>query len=207
MKSSVTVVDYGMGNIWSICSAIRYLGFNPIVSSSPTEIEAAGVIVLPGVGSFRTAMESLRSRRIDEGLREAIKGRGSKILGVCLGMQLLAQFGSEDGETEGLGVIDGRVDRFDPTTMGELKVPHIGFNEVFSSNKSILFKSIPQSSDFYFVHSYRMLADVDNGGMSVCRYGETFVAAYEHLNIFATQFHPEKSQTNGLLLLQNFLNI
>ncbi len=202
---SVIIVDCGIGNLWSVRSALRYLGYDVIVSSDPKEIAQADVLILPGVGSFRKAMEALRTSHIDEAIVEAVKGRGRKILGICLGMQLLANFGAEDGETAGLGLIPANVERFAVEAMGRLKVPHIGFNQVRSESRSFLFKGISSSAYFYFVHSFRLLADGLPGHAGLCDYGETFLAAYENENIFASQFHPEKSQTNGLKLLKNFL--
>lgn len=205
MGIRVTIVDYGIGNLWSVCSALRYLGHDALVSCQPSDVAKADVLVLPGVGSFRKAMEALRESRMDEAIEEAVRGRGRKILGICLGMQLMANRGTEDGDTAGLGFIPTTVERFDPKTMGALKVPHIGFNRVTSEASSTLFQGIAASADFYFVHSYRLLADGLPGHHGICHYGQDFLAAYEHENIFATQFHPEKSQTNGLRLLRNFL--
>lgn len=206
MPQLITIVDYGAGNIWSVRSALNYLGYNSVVSCLPSEIENADVLLLPGVGSFRNAMLTLQNRKINEALLEAVSGRGRKILGICLGMQILAAHSSEDGETDGLGLISTKVERFDVDVKSGLKIPHIGFNKVLSEDQSILFNGIAPSSDFYFVHSYRLLPDRLPGFHGLCRYGKDFLAAYEYENIFATQFHPEKSQTNGLKLLKNFLN-
>jgi imidazole glycerol-phosphate synthase subunit HisH len=206
MSQRITIVDYGIGNLWSVSSALHYLGYDSVVSSTPSEIANADVIILPGVGSFRKAMLALRNSRLDEAILEAVSGKGRKIIGICLGMQLLAIHSTEDGETEGLGLISTQVEQFNIDSIGRLKVPHIGFNEVRSQEQSILFKGIAPSSDFYFVHSYRLLAGGLPGRHGICHYGQDFLAAYEHENIFATQFHPEKSQTNGLKLLKNFLD-
>jgi glutamine amidotransferase len=206
MNVRVTIVDYGIGNLWSVRSALRYLGHDSVVSSTPSEVAQADALILPGVGSFRKAMLALRSSQLDEAILEAVTGKHRKILGICLGMQLLAMRGTEDGETAGLGLISTDVERFDSEAMGRLKVPHIGFNKVCSEDQSVLFQGIASSADFYFVHSYRLLADGLSGRHGFCHYGQDFLAAYEHENIFATQFHPEKSQTNGLKLLKNFLD-
>jgi glutamine amidotransferase len=205
MSGKVIIVDYGMGNLWSVLSALRYLGAEPIVSGDPAEVAGADALVLPGVGSFHRAMHALHSRGLVEALSEAVVNRRSKILGICLGMQLLAQSGKEDGECQGLGFIPGTVERFTPQELGPLKVPHIGFNQVTASPRSRLFAGVASPADFYFVHSYRLLNRTSSGEAGLCRYGIEFLVAYEHDNIFATQFHPEKSQTNGLLLLNNFL--
>lgn len=205
MLGQVIIVDYGMGNLWSVRSALRYLGADPIVSGDPAQVAAADTLILPGVGSFRKAMDALHAQDLTEALTEAVLGRKGKILGICLGMQLLAEKGTEDGECQGLGLIPGSVDRFTLEELGSLKVPHIGFNHVSATQQSRLFKGIASPADFYFVHSYRLLAPDLPGEPGLCRYGIEFLAAYEHENIFATQFHPEKSQTNGLKLLNNFL--
>ncbi len=205
MSGQLLIVDYGMGNLWSVQSALRYLGRDPVVSSDPAQVAAADTLILPGVGSFHKAMDALHAQELTEALAEAVLGRRRKILGICLGMQLLAEKGTEDGECQGLGLIPGSVDRFTREELGLLKVPHIGFNHVSATQQNRLFKGIASPADFYFVHSYRLLAADLPGEPGLCRYGVEFLAAYEHENIFATQFHPEKSQTNGLKLLNNFL--
>ena len=205
MSKKITIVDYGIGNLWSVSSALSYLGHDSVVSTTPSEVANADVLILPGVGSFRKAMLALRKLHLDEAILEAVKGRRRKVLGICLGMQLLASYSTEDGESAGLGLISTGVGRFDSGTMGRLKVPHIGFNQVSEKGQSILFKGLVSSADFYFIHSYRMLADGLTGHHGICNYGQDFLAAYEHENIFGVQFHPEKSQTNGLKLLKNFI--
>lgn len=204
-EKKVTIVDYGMGNIWSVLSALHYLGIRASISEDPDVVSNAEILLLPGVGSFRKAMIALESRNLGEAINQAVTTRGSRILGICLGMQLLGEASSEDGETLGLGLIPARVDRFAPGEIDKNKVPHIGFDVVTSRADSRLFKGLAPDSDFYFVHSYRMLPQGLDGKTAICRYGIDFLAAYEHENIYATQFHPEKSQTNGLMLLKNFL--
>ena len=201
----VTLIDYGMGNIWSVISALKYLGCNVIVSSDPDVIKEAETLLLPGVGSFRKAMESLRNLKLDQAIIESVQGDGKKILGICLGMQLLGSRSSEDGETVGLNLIPASVEEFSMKDVGAHKIPHIGFDQVSSRAEAKLFQGLPESPDFYFVHSFRMLPTGLSGISATCRYGTDFLAAYEKDNIFATQFHPEKSQTNGLMLLRNFL--
>jgi glutamine amidotransferase len=205
MSIRVSIVDYGISNLWSVRNALHYLGYISEVCTMPSEVTQADVLILPGVGSFHKAMQALRKSQLDLAILEAVTVKRRKILGICLGMQLLAKRGKEDGETTGLGIISTDVNRFDFDAIGRLKVPHIGFNQVHSDLQSILFRNISKSADFYFVHSYRLLQDDLPGIHGICHYGENFLAAYEHENIFATQFHPEKSQTNGLKLLKNFL--
>lgn len=205
MNSSITIIDYGMGNIWSVLSALRYLGCNPVVSNDPNIIARAESLLLPGVGSFRKAMVTLCQSGLDQAILESVQEKGGKILGICLGMQLMGSRGSEDGEMTGLGLIPNPVDMFSAQEVGSNKIPHIGFDLVHSKPGSKLFQALPEAADFYFVHSYRMLPEGLSGKTATCVYGTEFLAAYEHGNIFATQFHPEKSQTNGLVLLKNFL--
>ncbi len=204
-NKTITIVDYGMGNLWSVLNALRYLGCNPKTSSDPDEIARADSLLMPGVGSFRKAMIALQQKGIDQAIAEAVKIKGRKILGICLGMQLMGLSSSEDGETLGLGFIKSTVDKFTLDEIGANKLPHIGFDLVHSQPGSHLFNDLPNAADFYFVHSYRMLPTGLSGNPATCRYGIEFLAAYEQDNIFATQFHPEKSQTNGLILLKNFL--
>lgn len=204
-KPSITVIDYGMGNLWSVLSALRYLGCNPTVSSDPDEIANAESLLLPGVGSFRKAMIALQEKGLDQAIVEAVQIKGCKILGICLGMQLMGISSSEDGDTPGLGLIKGMVDKFTPKEVGMNKMSHIGFDLVRSQPDARLFKGLQQAADFYFVHSYRILETGLSGKSATCHHGVEFLAAYEQDNIFATQFHPEKSQTNGLILLKNFM--
>lgn len=202
---NITVIDYGMGNLWSVLSALRYLGCNPSISGDPNKIASANSLLLPGVGSFRKAMIALQGKGLDRAIVEAVQIKGRKILGICLGMQLMGTSSSEDGDTPGLGLIKGTVEKFTPQENGINKIPHIGFDSVHSQSDACLFKGLQQVADFYFVHSYRMLSAGLSGKAATCHYGVEFLAAYEQDNIFATQFHPEKSQTNGLILLKNFM--
>ena len=206
MSPGITVIDYGRGNIWSVISALRYLGCNPIICSDPDEIVQAESLLLPGVGSFRKAMETLQQTGLDQAIVEAVKIKGSKILGICLGMQLMGSCGSEDGDVTGLGLIPNSVDMFTAQEVGTNKIPHIGFDIVRHTSDAHLFRGLPDAADFYFVHSFRMLPDGLSGKTATCLYGVEFLAAYEQDNIYATHFHPEKSQTNGLMLLKNFLS-
>jgi len=201
----LVIIDYGMGNLWSVVSAFRYLGIEPEISSDPDLVLSSNALILPGVGSFRKAMEVLQKSHLDEAIGEAVKVKGSSILGICLGMQLLGNHGTEDGNTKGLGLVSNPVEKFTGQELGKNKLPHIGFNSVAFSEREGLFRDLPENSDFYFVHSYRMLPDGLNARTAICHYGTKFLAAFEIDNICGTQFHPEKSQTNGLTLLNNFL--
>jgi imidazole glycerol-phosphate synthase subunit HisH len=204
-RQRVTIIDYGMGNIWSVTSALRYLNCEVVVSSDPLAIQKAESLILPGVGSFRKAMKALRDMNLEAPIIESALVRKVKFLGICLGMQLMGVNSTEDGLTSGLNLIPSKVDKFSPAEIVERKVPHIGFNQVNIDSSGNLFKGISGNQDFYFVHSYRMLPPDSQGIVSTCNYGIDFLAAYESQNLFATQFHPEKSQSNGLKLLDNFL--
>lgn len=204
-QKTVTIVDYGMGNICSVASAFDYLGCELLITGDPDSVAGADILVLPGVGSFRKAMASLRERKLDSALLHAVLNRKRKILGICLGMQLLGDRGFEDGDTPGLGLIPARVERFSTDEVHGSKIPHVGFNSVNVPPGSRLMAGLAAKADFYFVHSYRMLPDGLPGLAANCVYDIEFLAAYEQANIFATQFHPEKSQSNGLLLLKNFI--
>lgn len=195
-----------MGNIGSIVNAILYLGYRPIISNDANQINKADSLLLPGVGSFRKAMVMLQKTGIDQAILEAVQVKKRKILGICLGMQLLGAYSFEDGYTPGLNLIAAPVERF-PEQAGGQKVPHVGFNTAIIAQNSCLFKGLSDTADFYFVHSYRMISNELIGKMTVCHHGGPFLAAYEQDNLYATQFHPEKSQSNGLVLMKNFLDM
>jgi glutamine amidotransferase len=204
-KQKVTVIDYGMGNIWSVTSALKHLNCETIVTSDALEIKKAKLLILPGVGSFKKAMNAIRELKLEDSILESAVDRKVKFLGICLGMQLMGIDSTEDGNTKGLSLIPSRVDKFSLSEVANRKIPHVGFDQVKCDSDSILFKGISGNKDFYFVHSYRMLPTDSASTIATCDYGINFLAAYESDNLFATQFHPEKSQTNGLKLIDNFL--
>jgi len=206
-KVSASVIDYGMGNIHSVISAIEYLGVNAKLVSEPEELEQSEFLFLPGVGSFRKGMESLKERGLDTAIRTAVLERKSKILGICLGMQLMGKQGMENGSTVGLGLISNKVDKFANHEVGQLKLPHVGFNSIAIKDTNGLFKGLSSPSDFYFTHEYRLLVGEMEGRYATCTYGIDFLAAFEMNNICGVQFHPEKSQSNGLILIKNFLSL
>lgn len=200
----VVIVDYGMGNIFSIQSALKYLGVKTKLSGVVSDILEAERIVLPGVGSFRRAMANLKAKGLDTVLRESALEKKIPLLGICLGMQLLGQSSTEDGFTKGLSFINAPVERFsseDPA----IKIPHVGFNTVTTKENSVLFKGLPRETDFYFTHSFYMNCNSNSHVSGTCHHGNTFAAGIEKENIFGTQFHPEKSQSNGLIVLKNFV--
>lgn len=204
--SATVIIDYGFGNIGSVQGAVEHLGHDAIVSDDPEFIKNQRSLVLPGVGSFFAAMMALRNTGLDESLRLAVLECGAKILGICLGMQLLAEFGTEGGGTKGLGLAPGRVGRF-VSCESDAKELHIGFSGVTCQTPGQLLRDIPSGTDFYFVHEYRLAPENFDSSwtLGLADHSEQFVALFERDNVFGVQFHPEKSQTNGLALLKNFL--
>ena len=201
----IVIVDYGMGNLFSIQAAIHYLGAESMISADPSVIQNAPKLILPGVGSFKKAMINLQKDDLGRIIKESVLKRQTPILGICLGMQLLGLSSTEDGLNDGLGFIDSPVERFDDKANSNLKVPHVGFETVSVVRKSKLFEGLEPQIDFYFTHSYRIAFKQQPYAIGTCFHGETFVAAFEKGNICGTQFHPEKSQNNGLALLNNFI--
>ena len=200
----IGIVDYGMGNVRSLFNAFEYIGCDVFVSGDPNELRRAERLLLPGVGAFGDAMAVIRERGLDQMLEEEVLKAGKPMLGICLGMQMLAKKSTEHGEHDGLGWLDASVVRFD--LPAEFKVPHIGWNDLQLVCDHPLFQGLGESPSFYFVHSFHMqclqLTDV----LATCDYGIKFTAAVHRNNIIATQFHPEKSQDNGLKVLENFLS-
>ncbi|MBI4559556.1 MAG: imidazole glycerol phosphate synthase subunit HisH [Candidatus Hydrogenedentes bacterium] len=201
---TVAILDYGMGNLDSVARAVEECGGNPLVTEDPGSIAKAASIILPGVGAFADGMRELRARGLDSVLSEEAVEKKIPLLGICLGMQLLARKGNEGGETEGLGLIGGEVRRLQPDTP-EARIPHIGWNEVELECSCPLFSGIPSNTDFYFVHSYHFYPDRDEAVVARTPYCGRFASCIQRENIFGVQFHPEKSQRPGLTLLRNFL--
>jgi glutamine amidotransferase len=202
-SATITIVDYGMGNIGSVCAALDQLGARHLVSNRRADLRDVAGIVLPGVGAFRAAMESLRALDLVDELHEQVIGRETPFLGICLGMQLLAQDSVEGGFATGLGWIDGHVLAMQPA--GSLRVPHVGWNALEPRQPSVLFDRLDDDAHFYFDHSYHLQCDAGLVAAH-CHYGESYVAAIQKAHILGVQFHPEKSQRNGLKLLRGFLN-
>ena len=195
----ITVIDYGVGNLFSMCNALRKTDAAVEIAKTPAEILASDGVVLPGVGNFGAAAAKLRPVR--EAVREAAMN-GIPLLGSCLGMQLLFD-GSDEGEGEGLGLLKGWIKRFD----SGLKTPHMGWNTVNAAHESQLLEEIPKSSYFYFVHSYYPIPNNSEDTLATTLYGESFTSIVEHENIYGCQFHPEKSGKPGAALLSNFVEI
>jgi len=203
----ILVIDYGMGNLRSIEKALRAAGADFKVSHNKSDITSAESLLLPGVGSFGEGMQSLKKLGLIEPIKAAVLESKTPILGVCLGMQLLFKT-SEEGGAAGLGLIDGKVNKFSFSGGANLKVPHMGWNDVFGQDmKTIpLFKDIAEHTNFYFVHSYHAVLE-ETIPHALTTYGYDFVSAVQKNNIFGTQFHPEKSQKKGIEMLKNFVSI
>lgn len=196
-----------MGNLRSVQKAFEKVGCDAIITNDHDTIRDADKIVLPGVGAFKDGMKYLKELDLIELLNEEILVKKKPFLGICLGMQLIANKSYENGKTNGLAWVDAEVINFDFSNQKKtLKVPHVGWNEVSYKNQNILFDGIVDKSDFYFVHSYYFSTKEDIVS-STTDYGFDFVSSVHKDNIFAFQFHPEKSQTVGLKILENFVNL
>ncbi|MBY0518479.1 MAG: imidazole glycerol phosphate synthase subunit HisH [Bacteriovoracaceae bacterium] len=205
----IVIIDYGMGNIASVKNALEHLKLNCVVSRDAEVIMNADKLILPGVGSFKKAMGYLNQYGLVEVLNEKVINRKTPVLGICLGMQLLAEFGTEDAEeshpTPGLKWISGKVTKIQ-TMSPEYRVPHMGFNSIRQINENQILRQIPIDSHFYFVHSYHFQTDQENI-IAVTEYESELVAIVGRNNIVGVQFHPEKSQQVGLKLIQNFVGM
>lgn len=198
----IAIIDYGMGNLRSIAKAFERVGYDAQVTRNLTVIGSASHVVLPGVGAFPDCMRNLDRYGLIETIHRSIRS-GKPFLGICLGLQLLFTEGEEFGLHPGLGVLKGRVVRF-PCEGGELKVPHMGWNQLTRTKPLALLDSIAESAHFYFVHSYYVVPGDPMMTATTTRYGVEFVSTIQHDNIIACQFHPEKSQFNGLAFLRAF---
>jgi glutamine amidotransferase len=200
----IAIIDYQMGNLRSVQKAFEKVGHQPVITSDPQVLREADKVVLPGVGAFGDAMRELRARGLVEPIREVIDS-GKPFIGICLGMQLLFEIGHEGGRHEGLGVLAGEVVRFDVPP--EYKVPHMGWNTARVRSATPLLEGIDAAAHFYFVHSY-YVSPTDPGVVALeTEYGHPFCSMIWRENVYATQFHPEKSQADGLRLLKNFAEL
>lgn len=204
MDYNVVIVDYGLGNLRSVAGAVQYNGFQPIISDEPAVITAASHLILSGVGAFGDGIDRLRRRNLVEVLNQAVIHDQVPILGICLGAQLLCSSSTEFGDHQGLGWLDAAVRRIDVDHLG-LRVPHVGWNDIRVVQESVLFDGIGEKDLFYFTHSYFMDAKSEQEVLANCDYGISIPSAFQRGNIFATQFHPEKSQKAGLRVLNNFI--
>jgi len=202
----IAIVDYGMGNLRSVQKAFEHVGASAQIVTRPEQLADATKVVLPGVGAFRDAMIHLQERGLVEPVVEAARS-GRPFLGICLGLQLIFDVSYEDGEFRGLGIVPGRVVRFDFSRLPqgrELKVPHMGWNQVQWNRTCPLTQGLTTGRHFYFVHSYYVEPADPSVSYGMCNYGYDFTAMIWRDNLYATQFHPEKSQKVGLAMLKNF---
>lgn len=206
MNKDIVIVDYGMGNIFSLRKVIDRIGFQSRISADPDEVKRAKRIILPGVGHFGKAMSNLRNANLVESLNEAVLVNKTPVLGICLGMQLMARH-SEEGDSEGLNWFDANVVKFDIKDKVMFKVPHVGWNTATHEKPgSKLLSGVDMDDEFYFVHSYHVEPSNKNEILSQTPYEVSFVSAIERDNIYGVQFHPEKSHKAGEQMIRNFLN-
>ena len=201
----VAIVDYGVGNLFSLECSLNAIGAEVTVTADPAVLRSADQVLLPGVGAFGDAAEKLHATGLDAVLKE-LAAEGKPLLGICLGMQLLFEKGYEYGEHEGLGLIKGSVVPMEGVIPKDLKIPHIGWNALKFKNPSALFQNIKDGDCVYFVHSF-YAADCDENLIATAEYGAELTAAVANKNVFGCQFHPEKSGTVGLSILKAFTQL
>jgi len=207
LSELIAIIDYNMCNLRSVEKSFRKFNCQIITTNDIKIISKADKIILPGVGSFKDGMKELRKLHLIDTLNESVIRDKKPFLGICLGMQLIAKRGQENGETNGIGWIDADVVRFNLNdNQKNLKDPHVGWNSVKYKKNCLLYNDIPDNSDFYFVHSYhyKVHEDITTGET---KHGEVFTSSIQKNNIFGFQFHPEKSQAMGLKIISNFLNL
>lgn len=202
--SSICVLDYGSGNVRSVYNLFSSICDRVTISNEPSAIRDASHVVLPGVGAFAAAMRRIRERLPIDVLESEVCGAGKPFLGVCVGMQVLADTGLEFGEHAGLGWISGRVEKLE---VGELPLPHIGWNNIQTKRTHAVLIGLEEEPDFYYVHSYTFRANEPEAVLATTDFGETFTAVVARDNILGVQFHPEKSQKAGIRLATNFLSL
>ena len=202
MKTKIGIIDYGMGNLHSVKNAFEYIGCDTFISDDKAKLTEADGLILPGVGAFPDAMKCLKQTKMDEYIVD--NAAKKPLMGICLGMQLLFDKSYEFEECDGLGLIHGEVVKIKPQG---LKIPHMGWNELISKNKSPLIKGIEEKSQVYFVHSYKAVVQNAQNVVAVTEYGEEITAIVSEGNVYGCQFHPEKSEDVGLKILENFRRI
>jgi glutamine amidotransferase len=203
----ITIIDYGAGNLKSVVNAFNASGSRPVITQNPNDLYKASAIILPGVGAFGDGMAKLQALGMIPALNEVVLERKVPFLGICLGLQFLAEKSFEMGEFPGLGWIKGSVVKINPNGV-RLRIPHMGWNDIKISQETPLFENL-EAPIFYFVHSYYLLTSTKDSRYltSTTFYGAELTASLQKGNIFAVQFHPEKSQQNGLTVLKNFLKL
>ena len=205
MSSDVVIIDLDIGNLSSVIKAVEKAGGNPVITSNPELITEANRLILPGVGAFIAGMNALSRLNLIEPLKFSVLEKKTPILGLCMGMQLFASYGHEDGSSPGLNFIDGVIEKIEIEKC--LRLPHVGWNNIEAPEKISLFSNLAKDPHFYFVHSYHYASLGDNIIRSYSHFNEAkVVAAIEYRNIYGFQFHPEKSLENGILVFKNFLS-
>jgi glutamine amidotransferase len=204
----IAIIDYGAGNLRSVVNAFEAIGQEPRVTRDPADLAGASAIVLPGVGAFGDGMKTLRHLHLVEALNEQVLGHKKPYLGICLGLQFLARESSEHGAHAGLGWIAGSVQKIVPRDNG-YRIPHMGWNDIQISRPSPLFEGLEAEPTFYFLHSYHLVVAEEWRQVvtATCWHGTAIIASVQKDNIHAVQFHPEKSQRNGLTVLENFVKL
>jgi len=202
----IAILDYGMGNVGSILNMLKKIGVQANLTSDPKEIEQADKIVLPGVGAFDSGMKALQNYNLIELLKYQVVEKKKPLLGICLGMQMLGRK-SEEGVLPGLGFIPFDNIRFSFSPELNLKIPHMGWNQIKNMGSTALTISLPVKERYYFVHSYHAKCDYSENVLMTCDYGYEFTAAVYYENIFGVQFHPEKSHSFGMRILKNFAEV
>lgn len=205
----IAIIDYGAGNLRSVVNAFEAIGYSPTVTNNPADLKESSAIVLPGVGAFGDGMNIIHEMNLVEALNEQVLAKQKPFLGICLGMEFLACESHELGNHAGLGWVDGIVERIAPNDEATYRIPHIGWNNLDIVRSSTLFEGLEDPPAFYFLHSYQLVVADSCAEVikSTCWHGTTITASIERDNIFAVQFHPEKSQRAGLKLLENFARL
>jgi len=206
VENKIVLVDYKMGNYHSVTHSLHRIGVESSISSDPEVILSADRIILVGVGHFQKAMENLHSLNLIDCLNQFVLIQKKPILGICLGMQLMAQYG-EEGDCSGLGWVDGTIKKFKVSDNLKFKIPHTGWNQIEYQKESPIMNKIPSSTEFYFVHSYFFQSDNQDIVLNTTNYSTSFISAIQSENIYGVQYHPEKSHDQGLQLLSNFINL
>lgn len=204
MPCDVLLIDAGTGNLSSVYNALQALGFRVHLTDRPEDFDHTTRVILPGVGAFAQFMKGLQSKNLLEPIQEHVK-RGLPMLGICVGMQALFEIGKEYGEWAGLSLLEGEVIHF--PDLGELKIPHTGWNQIWHDGKNPLLENIPAGSYFYFNHAYYCAPRNPEVSIALTDYGIRYTSIVCMGNLYGVQFHPEKSQNNGLTLLRNFMNL
>ena len=200
----ICILNYGSGNVGSVYNVLKFLGYDVIISNNKADIQNSSHLILPGVGAFKSSIKKILDTIPMDTLEEEVLKKGKPFLGICVGMQVLADSGDEGGESQGLGWISGVIEKI---KTDQAPLPHIGWNNIEVTQETEVFNGLKNINDFYFVHSYAFCKIKEENILAKVEYESSIVAAVNKDNIYGVQFHPEKSQRAGQLILKNFLNI